>query len=74
MQRTNSNAVRIRGQIRDSVLPAQLVADLRAIAAEFLALAYGNHLIERLLRDPHTRTRLRTSIERLLDSARATKN
>jgi AcrR family transcriptional regulator len=48
--------------------------DPAQFAQEILALAYGHHLISRLLRDPNAQTRLRTSIKRLLASARAPKN
>ena len=49
-------------------------ADPEQLAQEILAMAYGTHLISRLLRDPETSTRLRTATERLLASVRATKN
>ena len=67
---TLATAIRIaieEGHFRADVDPAQL-------AQEFLALAYGTHLISRLLRDPETPTRLRLAIERLLTSARARQN
>jgi len=67
---TLSTAVRIaieEGHFRRDVDPAQL-------AQEFLTLAYGSHLMSRLLRDPKTDERRRVTIERLFASARPTKN
>jgi AcrR family transcriptional regulator len=67
---TLATAIRIaieEGHFRREADPAQL-------AHEFLTLAYGTHLIARLLRDPMTETRLRTAVERILVSARAPKN
>jgi len=67
---TLATAIRIgveEGHFRADVDPAQL-------AHEFLSMAYGTHLIARLLRDPQTLTRLRVAIERVLDSVRAPRN
>ena len=64
---TLATAVRIaveEGHFRAEVDPQQL-------AQEFLALAYGTHLIARLLRDPRTESRLDVAIERILAAARA---
>jgi AcrR family transcriptional regulator len=41
------------------------------LAQELLALAYGTHLMTRLLGDPKTQARLRVAIDRLLANARA---
>ena len=67
---TLATAVRIaieEGQFRPEVDPMQL-------AQEFLCLAYGTHLLMRLLRDPQTQARYRVAQERLLDSVRTPKN
>jgi AcrR family transcriptional regulator len=62
--------------IRIAIAEGHFRADVDAdqLAQEFLTLAYGTHLISRLLRDPKTETRLHTAVERLLASVRATKN
>jgi AcrR family transcriptional regulator len=52
------------GHFRKEVDPAQL-------AQEFLALAYGTHLISRLLRDPKAESRLHVAIDRILANARS---
>lgn len=52
------------GHFQRGLDPAQL-------AHEFLTLAYGTHLIARLLRDPAVEKRLQTAFELLLASARA---
>ncbi len=67
---TLATAIRIaidEGHFRADVNPAQL-------AHELLTLAYGNHLIARLLRDPKTEARLRNAVERILVGARAPKH
>jgi AcrR family transcriptional regulator len=67
---TLATAIRIgvdEGHFRADVDPAQL-------AHELLALAYGSHLMSRLLRDRSSETRLRKAVDRLLASARAPKN
>jgi AcrR family transcriptional regulator len=67
---TLATAVRIaveEGHFRPDVDAAQL-------AQEFLTLAYGGHLISRLLRDPMTDTRLQTTLERILASVCVRKN
>jgi AcrR family transcriptional regulator len=64
---TLTTATRIaidEGHFRDDLDPAQL-------AHELLTLAYGAHLIGRLLRDRTTYQRHRAAVERLLDDARA---
>jgi AcrR family transcriptional regulator len=48
--------------------------DPRQLAHELLALAYGSHLIGRLLRDRGAEARLRNAIERLVAAARAPHN
>jgi AcrR family transcriptional regulator len=48
--------------------------DATQLAHELLSLAYGTHLMSRLLRSRATEARLWTAIERLLADARATKN
>jgi AcrR family transcriptional regulator len=48
--------------------------DEKQLAHDFLALAYGTHLLARLLPDPMTETRLRVAFERLLADARGPKN
>jgi AcrR family transcriptional regulator len=45
--------------------------DPELLAHELLALAYGTHLLGRLLRDPKTEARMRKTVERLLTDARA---
>ncbi len=63
---TLATAIRIakdEGHFRKEVDPAQL-------AHELLTLAYGTHLIARLLRDPKAEPRFRAAIERLLAGAR----
>jgi hypothetical protein len=55
------------GHFRRDVDPAQL-------AHELLALAYGGHLMSRLLKDRSTEGRLRKAVDHLLVSARAPKN
>jgi AcrR family transcriptional regulator len=65
-----ATAVRIaveEGHFRRDIDPEQL-------AQEFLSLAYGTHLLARLLRDPKTESRLAVAVERLLISARATQH
>jgi AcrR family transcriptional regulator len=67
---TLATAIRIaiaEGHFRADVDPAQL-------AHELLALAYGSHLMSRLLRDSANVTRLRKAVDRLLAGARAPKN
>ncbi len=67
---TLATAVRIaidEGHFRRDLDPAQ-------VAQEFLALAYGTHLISRLLRDPKAETRLHVAVERILANARPTPN
>ncbi len=67
---TLATAIRIaiqEGHFRADVDPEQL-------AEELLALAYGTHLISRLLRDPLSATRRRATMDRLLVSARAARN
>jgi AcrR family transcriptional regulator len=67
---TLATAIRIavqEGHFHAEVDPEQL-------AEELLALAYGTHLISRLLRDPESATRRRATFERLLKGARAIKN
>jgi AcrR family transcriptional regulator len=67
---TLATATRIaieEGHFRADVDPEEL-------AQEFLALAYGTHLISRLLRDPQMPTRLRKAIDRILAGARAATN
>jgi|ERR1700722_12698752 AcrR family transcriptional regulator len=64
---TLTTAVRIamdEGHFRSDLDAAQL-------AHEFLTLAYGTHLISRLMRDPKALGRLGTAVEQLLASARA---
>jgi AcrR family transcriptional regulator len=62
--------------IRIAIEEGHFRADVDApqLAQEFLTLAYGTHLIARLLRDPMTETRLQTAVERLLASIRAPNN
>ena len=55
------------GHFRRETNPEQL-------AQELLSLAYGTHLLARLLRDPQTESRLAVAVERLLISARATQH
>jgi AcrR family transcriptional regulator len=67
---TLSTAIRIavqEGQFRADLDPAQL-------AHELLTLAYGHHLITRLLRDPAAESRLNEAFERCLRDARAPRN
>ena len=67
---TLATAIRIaieEGHFRADVDPEQL-------AHEFLTMAYGTHLISRLLRHPKSDGRLDAAVERLLDSARARKH
>ncbi len=67
---TLATAIRIavdEGHFRADLDPAQL-------AHEFLTLAYGTHLIARLLRDSAMEARLQTSFEVLLARARAPKD
>jgi AcrR family transcriptional regulator len=67
---TLATAIRIavdEGHFRPDLDPAQL-------AHEFLTLAYGTHLIARLLRDPAVETRLQTAFELLLAGARVSPN
>jgi AcrR family transcriptional regulator len=67
---TLATAIRIakeEGHFRADLDPAQLAHD-------FLALAYGTHLLARLLRDSMTEKRLRIAFEHLLADARAPKN
>jgi AcrR family transcriptional regulator len=67
---TLSTAIRIaidEKHFRADVDPAQL-------SQELLALAYGSHLMSRLLRDRATEGRLRKAVDRLLASARVPKN
>ncbi len=64
---TLSTAIRIakeEGHFRRDV-------DAEQLAQTFLSLAYGNHLLGRLLRDPQTEPRFRAAVEQLLESARA---
>lgn len=62
--------------IRIAVEEGHFRADLdaRQLAHELLTLAYGNQLITRLLPEEHAEARLRTTVERLLESARAPMN
>jgi AcrR family transcriptional regulator len=65
---TLATAIRIaieEGHFRADLDPAQL-------AQELLALAYGTHLMTRLLRDPKTEGRRRVAFNRLLAGARPT--
>jgi AcrR family transcriptional regulator len=65
---TLATAIRIaveEGHFRADLDPAQL-------AQELLALAYGTHLMTRLLRNPKTEARRRVAVDRLLASARRT--
>lgn len=67
---TLTTAVRIaieEGHFRKDVSPDQM-------AHELLTLAYGHHLISRLLRDPKAEQRTRLAMERLLTSARPLKH
>jgi AcrR family transcriptional regulator len=67
---TLATAIRIaidEGHFRKDLDPNQL-------AHEFLTLAYGAHLIGRLLRDPAADGRLHTAIDRLLADAHATQH
>jgi AcrR family transcriptional regulator len=67
---TLATAIRIaidEGHFRKDLDPAQL-------AHEFLTLAYGTHLISRLLRDAASEGRLRIAVDRLLADARAPHN
>jgi AcrR family transcriptional regulator len=64
---TLTTAIRIavdEGHFRRNLDPAQLAHD-------FLSLAYGTHLLARLLRDPKAEQRRRTAFENLLAGARA---
>jgi AcrR family transcriptional regulator len=64
---TLTTAIRIavdEGHFRRDLDPAQLAHD-------FLSLAYGTHLLARLLRDPRAERRRRTAFENLLAGARA---
>ncbi len=64
---TLATAIRIgvdEGHFRKNVDPKQL-------AHELLTLAYGTHLIARLLKDPATEKRLAIAVDRLFDSVRA---
>jgi AcrR family transcriptional regulator len=66
---TLTTAIRIaveEGHFRKDLDPSQL-------AHELLTLAYGAHLIGRLLRDPSTEAKHRAAVERLLADARATR-
>lgn len=45
--------------------------DPKQLAHEILTLAYGTHLISRLLRDPSTEKRLHVAVDRLFRSVRA---
>lgn len=63
---TLTTAIRIavdEGHFREDVEPDQL-------AHELLTLAYGHHLISRLLRDPKAEKRTRAAMDRLLTEAR----
>jgi AcrR family transcriptional regulator len=63
---TLTTAIRIavaEGHFRRDLDPAQLAHD-------FLSLAYGTHLLARLLRDPKAEHRRRTAFENLLANAR----
>jgi AcrR family transcriptional regulator len=67
---TLTTAIRIaveEGHFRKDLDPTQL-------AHEFLTLAYGTHLISRLMRDPKLEGRLRIAVDRLLADARAHQN
>jgi AcrR family transcriptional regulator len=67
---TLATAIRIaieEGHFRADLDPAQL-------AEELLALAYGTHLMTRLLRNPKTEGRRRVAFDRLLASARPTRH
>ncbi len=67
---TLATAIRIaidEGHFRQDLDPEQL-------AHEFLTLAYGTHLISRLLRDPAAEDRLHAAVDRLLADARATQH
>lgn len=55
------------GHFRADLDPAQL-------AYEFLTVAYGSHLVGRLLRDRNGEKRVRASMDRLFASARALRN
>ena len=64
---TLATAIRIgvdEGHFRKNVDPKQL-------AHELLTLAYGTHLLARLLKDPATEKRLTIAVDRLFDSVRA---
>jgi AcrR family transcriptional regulator len=64
---TLTTAIRIaveEGHFRRDLDPAQLAHD-------FLSLAYGTHLLGRLLRDPKAEERRRAAFEQLLSGARA---
>jgi len=64
---TLATAIRIgvdEGHFRKNVEPKQL-------AHELLTLAYGTHLLARLLKDPATEKRLTIAVDRLFDSVRA---
>jgi AcrR family transcriptional regulator len=64
---TLATAIRIgvdEGHFQKSVDPKQL-------AHELLTLAYGTHLIARLLKDPATEKRLAIAVDRIFDSVRA---
>jgi AcrR family transcriptional regulator len=67
---TLTTAIRIcieEGHFRKDLDPSQL-------ASELVTLAYGAHLMGRLLRDGSTEARHRAAVHRLLDDARATRN
>ena len=53
---------------------ADQVSTLEVMAHEILTLAYGTHLIGRLLNGRGAIARLRTAIERLVADARAPRN
>ena len=64
---TLATAIRIgvdEGHFRKNV-------DSKQLAHELLTLAYGTHLIARLLKDPATEKRLAIAVDRLFDSVRA---
>jgi AcrR family transcriptional regulator len=62
----------LAGSIRIAIEEGHFRKDLdpSALAQELLALAYGTHLLSRLLRDPKAMSRLRNAVERLLVGAR----
>lgn len=67
---TLATAIRIaidERHFRPDLVPEQL-------AHELVTLCYGHHLVSRLLRDPKAEERTRKGIERLLESARASRS